>query len=94
MVGPRGSREDSQVTGGGGRGGSVGRDAQTESTLQLVAGRGWEDHEAGGEARWTWPCKSKALGFIPEQRKLLAGFGVYVRLLEAQVHGYAGGHLY
>lgn len=43
-----------------------GRDAQTESTLQLVAGRGWEDHEAGegrrdglGLAR-----QSKALGFI------------------------------
>ena len=49
--------------------------------------------ERGGEMDLA--LQVKGFGLYPKSRgKLLAGFGVYVRLLEAQVHGYAGGHLY
>lgn len=74
-----------------------GRDAQTdiyESTLQLVVGHGWEEHEAGGgrcDGRdLVRPCRSvEGFGLYPKSRgKLLTGFSVHVRLLEVQVDGY------
>lgn len=49
--------------------GVSGRDAQTESTLQLVAGRGWEDHEAGEGRRDGLGLASQRLWALSQEQR-------------------------